>query len=100
MDLMIDSNHAYSLKEALEVLHMHFKKYIFQSLIKFCKLSRKVEDQDIFFFEEPVSPEMYHQYAELRQRTSIPIAGGECEYLRFGFKTLLESKSVDIIQVK
>ena len=42
--------------------------------------------------------EFYHQYSELRMRTSIPIAGGECEYLRFGFKTLLETKSVDIIQ--
>ena len=47
-----------------------------------------------------MSPELYHDYAELRMRTRIPIAGGECEYLRFGFKTLLESKSVDIIQVK
>ena len=59
----------------------------------------KVEDQNISFFEEPVSPEFYHQYAELRLKTSIPIAGGECEYLRHGFKTLLDSKSVDIIQV-
>jgi len=79
MELMIDSNHAYSLKEALE-------------------LARKVEDQNIAFFEEPVSPEFYHQYAEMRLRISIPIAGGECEYLRHGFKTLLDSKSVDIIQ--
>ena len=36
----------------------------------------------------------------MRLRISIPIAGGECEYLRHGFKTLLDSKSVDIIQVR
>ena len=81
MELMIDSNHAYSLKEAVE-------------------LARRVEDQNIGFFEEPISPEFYGQYSELRLRTSIPIAGGECEYLRHGFKTLLENKSVDIIQVQ
>lgn len=77
--LMIDSNHAYTYMEALE-------------------LSKKLEPFQISWFEEPVSPEFYEQYAELRQKTSIPIAGGECEYLRFGFHQLLKNKSVDIIQ--
>ncbi|TMM55770.1 mandelate racemase/muconate lactonizing enzyme family protein [Maribacter algarum] len=78
--LMIDSNHAYSLREAAE-------------------LSRAVEQYNIGFFEEPVSPEYYHHYKELRTKTTIPIAGGECEYLRYGFKTLLENDCVDILQV-
>lgn len=78
--LMIDSNHAYSLREATE-------------------LSRAVEKYDIGWFEEPVSPEYYHQYKELRSKTTIPIAGGECEYLRYGFQTLLENDCVDILQV-
>lgn len=77
--LMIDSNHAYTYMEALE-------------------LSKKLEPYLISWFEEPVSPEFYEQYAELRQKTTIPIAGGECEYLRFGFHQLLKNKSVDIIQ--
>lgn len=78
--LMIDSNHAYSLREAAE-------------------LARKLEGYDIEWFEEPVSPEFYHQYRELRSKTSIPIAGGECEYLRYGFQQLLQNDSVDILQV-
>ena len=77
--LMVDSNHAYTFNEAVE-------------------LSRKIEKYDIGWFEEPISPEFYEQYAELRQRTSIPISGGECEYLRFGFNQLIKNKSVDIIQ--
>ena len=77
--LMIDSNHAYTYTEALE-------------------LSKKLGKYEISWFEEPVSPEFYEQYAELRQKTTIPIAGGECEYLRFGFHQLLKNKSVDIIQ--
>lgn len=79
MQLMIDSNHAYTLREAAE-------------------LCRKIEKFDISWFEEPVSPEYYDQYNELRNKTTIPISGGECEYLRFGFHQLLRNKSVDIIQ--
>ncbi|ADV47759.1 mandelate racemase/muconate lactonizing enzyme family protein [Cellulophaga sp. E16_2] len=77
--LMIDSNHAYSYKEAIE-------------------LARKVEKYDISWFEEPVSPEDYSGYKKLRANTTIPIAGGECEYLKFGFKRLLENECVDIAQ--
>lgn len=79
IDLMIDSNHAYNLREAIQ-------------------LAKAVESYNIYWFEEPISPEYYEQYAELRSKTSIPIAGGECEYLRYGFQTLLQHKSVDIIQ--
>jgi len=77
--LMIDANHAYNLREAIH-------------------LAKAVEPYNIYWFEEPISPEYYEQYAELRTKTTIPIAGGECEYLRFGFQTLLQSKSVDIVQ--
>lgn len=77
--LMIDANHAYNLREAAH-------------------LAKALEPYNIFWFEEPISPEYYRQYSELRTKTSIPIAGGECEYLRFGFQTLLQSNSVDIIQ--
>lgn len=78
--LGVDANHAYSLREAKE-------------------LSRLIEPLDICWFEEPISPEFYEQYSELRSQTSIPIAGGECEYLRYGFHQLLKSNSVDILQI-
>lgn len=79
MKLMVDANHAYSCKEALELCH-------------------KMEKYDISWFEEPVSPEDYEGYRRLRKKTKIPIAGGECEYLKFGFKRLLENECVDIAQ--
>ncbi|WP_299255676.1 mandelate racemase/muconate lactonizing enzyme family protein [uncultured Aquimarina sp.] len=79
IQLMIDSNHAYNLREAVI-------------------LSQKIEKFNISWFEEPVSPEYYKQYNELRSKTNIPIAGGECEYLRFGFHQLLRNNSVDILQ--
>ncbi len=78
--LMVDANHAYSMREAVE-------------------LCRLMEPYEISWFEEPVSPEFYKHYRELREKTIIPIAGGECEYLRFGFHQLLENRSVDILQL-
>ena len=79
IQLMVDSNHAYTFREAVE-------------------LSKKIEKYDISWFEEPISPEFYEQYRQLREKTTIPIAGGECEYLRFGFNELIKNKSVDILQ--
>ena len=79
LQLMVDANHAYSLSEAL-------------------RFARQVEELDISFFEEPVSPEDYEGYRELRRRASIPIAGGECEYLLAGFRQLLSMRCVDIAQ--
>ena len=79
IELMVDANHAYSLSEAVS-------------------LARQIEPLDISFFEEPLSPEDYDGYRELRQRTSIPIAGGECEYLLAGFRQLLSMRCVDIAQ--
>ncbi|NJB85955.1 D-galactarolactone cycloisomerase [Lewinella marina] len=78
--LMVDANHAYSLREAAE-------------------LCQKIERFDIGWFEEPVSPEQYNHYRDLRCKTSIPISGGECEYLRFGHHQLLKNECVDILQI-
>ncbi len=79
ISLMVDANHGYSFSEAL-------------------RFAERIEPLNISFFEEPVSPEDYEGYAELRRRTSIPIAGGECEYLLAGFRRLLSGRCVDIAQ--
>lgn len=79
IELMIDSNHAFSLKEATQ-------------------LCNNLAGLNISWFEEPLSPELYEDYAELRKRTSIPIAAGECEFLRYGFLQLFRNKCIDIAQ--
>lgn len=80
IELMIDSNHAYSYDEAL-------------------KLSKKLEDQDIKWFEEPLSPEFYDQYSDFKSKSLIPVAAGECEYLRYGFQKLLDKNCIDFLQM-
>lgn len=79
MKLAVDSNHAYVLREAL-------------------MLARAIEPLDIYWFEEPLAPDDYQGYLELKKRTTIPLAAGECEFLRTGFKMLLENRCVDYIQ--
>lgn len=77
--LMIDANHAYARHEAIA-------------------LARALADQGIGWFEEPISPEDYEGYRELRQQSAMPIAGGECEYLCAGFRHLAINQCVDVAQ--
>jgi len=77
--LMVDANHAYNSSEAIE-------------------LARKIERFDIHWFEEPVPPEDLDGYREVRKKSKILIAGGECEYTRFGFRNLINLRAVDILQ--
>jgi D-galactarolactone cycloisomerase len=77
--LMVDANHAYNAPEAI-------------------RLARAMEPYDLTWFEEPVPPEDLDGYVELRAATTIPIAGGECEYTRFGFRQLIARRAVDYLQ--
>ena len=77
--LMVDANHAYDAVAAI-------------------RLGRMIEPHDIGWFEEPVPPEDVAGCRAVKAALSIPIAGGECEFTRFGFRDLLVSRAVDIIQ--
>ena len=61
-------------------------------------MGRKVEEHEIGWFEEPVSPLDPRSYLEVKRRLRIPIAGGEAEYTRFGFEPLLRLRAVDYAQ--
>src|ERR1700742_1231230 len=62
------------------------------------KLARELEQYDIAWFEEPVSPDDHAGQAEVRRSTIIPIASGEREFTRFDFADLLERRALDIAQ--
>jgi D-galactarolactone cycloisomerase len=77
--LMVDANHAYDTVAAV-------------------RLGRMIERYDIGWFEEPVPPEDLAGYRAVKAALSIPVAGGECEYTRFGFRDVLTSQAIGIIQ--
>ena len=77
--LMVDANHAFDAVAAI-------------------RLGRMIEPHDIGWFEEPVPPEDLSGYRAVKAALTIPIAGGECEFTRFGFRDLLVARAVDIVQ--
>ena len=77
VELMIDANYKYSYSEALE-------------------LCNRIKDYNIGWFEEPVYGNDEDLLADLRMRTSIPIAAGQNEGHRFRHRKLIEGGAVDI----
>jgi D-galactarolactone cycloisomerase len=79
VELMVDANHAYDPATAI-------------------RLGRAFERLEVRWFEEPVIPEDLEGYAEVSRALDMPVAGGEAEFTRFGFRRLLEARAVDIVQ--
>lgn len=77
--MMIDTNHAYSVADAV-------------------RLGRALAPVDLRWYEEPVAAEDLAGYAELRAKLDVPVAGGENEFTAFGFRRLLEARAVDVAQ--
>ena len=62
------------------------------------RLARRLEEFDLSWFEEPVSPDDHPGLAEVRRSTVIPIATGEREFTRFDFEDLFLHRALDIAQ--
>jgi L-alanine-DL-glutamate epimerase-like enolase superfamily enzyme len=77
--LMVDAHGTWSVREAQ-------------------RFARKVEDCDLDWLEEPVSPDNIRGQAEVRAATDIPIAAGESEQTRFAFRDLIAAGAVDVCQ--
>lgn len=77
--LLVDANHGYNAAAAV-------------------RMGRLMEPFDIRFFEEPVPPEDRDGYRKVRAENPIPVAGGECEFTRYGFRDLIAGGCVDVVQ--
>ena len=77
---MADANHAYAFKEAFLV-------------------GQALDELNAAWFEEPVAPEDRDGYRNLRAKLKTPIAGGEAEFTRWGWRDLLAGATcLDIAQ--
>jgi L-alanine-DL-glutamate epimerase-like enolase superfamily enzyme len=79
VDLLVDGNNAYTSYQAI-------------------KLARKMEEYDIFWFEEPVATEDIEGSAAVAAAIDTPLAAGENEFTRYGFRDLIINKAIDIAQ--
>ncbi len=77
--LMVDANHCFSVPVAI-------------------RLGRKLEELDIDWFEEPISPEDIDGYIEVTRALDMAVAGGENEFTRWGFRDVIVRKAMDIVQ--
>ena len=77
--VMVDANNAYRHYQAIE-------------------FARKAEKYDVFWFEEPVEPDDYIGQAEITRATGMPVAAGENEYTRYGFRDMINHRAADILQ--
>jgi L-alanine-DL-glutamate epimerase-like enolase superfamily enzyme len=76
--LMVDANCAYRAYEAIQ-------------------FAKRVEEYDPFWFEEPIAPDDYEGHRRIAAATTIPIATGENEYTRYGFRDLIATGAVPIL---
>jgi L-alanine-DL-glutamate epimerase-like enolase superfamily enzyme len=79
VEIYVDANGGYSAKQAID-------------------LSRRFEDYDVKWFEEPVLADDIEGLAEIARATTIPVASGEHEYTKYGFRELIGRRAVDIVQ--
>lgn len=61
-------------------------------------LMKELEPYRLMFVEEPVLIENFEVFKDLRRHTVTPIATGERNFTRWGFKDIITSGCVDIIQ--
>lgn len=78
--LMVDGNARYSLEEASAMIP-------------------RFEEAGVFWLEEPFAPEDLDSFIALQSlRRNIPLAAGENEFGVLGFRELMDSGSVQIVQ--
>ena len=61
-------------------------------------IGRQLEEEGVFWLEEPLPPEHIDGYAELARNLDLAIACGESDFTRFAFREFIVRKAVDIIQ--
>ncbi len=79
VEIFVDANNGYYAKQAI-------------------RMSRKFEDYDVGWFEEPVLADDIQGLATISAATNIPVATGEHEYTKYGFKELISRGGADIVQ--
>lgn len=62
------------------------------------QVAEVLKDLRIFYYEEPAHPLNVENFAQIKSKTSIPIATGERLYTRQGYRPFFEKRLLDVIQ--
>ncbi|WP_372622800.1 mandelate racemase/muconate lactonizing enzyme family protein [Falsiroseomonas sp.] len=77
--LTVDANGNYTADAVLESMH-------------------RIAEHDIHWYEEPVAPQDWGGYAELRGRAPIPVATGEAHYALFDHRRIIDGRLAAVLQ--
>ncbi|MDA1098682.1 MAG: mandelate racemase/muconate lactonizing enzyme family protein [Proteobacteria bacterium] len=78
VDLMADANQGFTVNHAI-------------------RLGRALEPYNLVWFEEPVQAYDLAGSARVAAEIDTPVASGETEYARYGFRDMLERQSADVL---
>ena len=62
------------------------------------RIGKNLEEFYLLWYEEPIDAFDVDAYRQLHDKVNIPIATGERLYTRYGFRRIIESRGVDIVQ--
>ncbi len=79
IDLLVDANEAWDMPTAMRFIQL-------------------TADYDIYWLEEPVAPDDAGGFAQLAALGRVPIAAGENEYTRYGFRDCIQNRAVHVVQ--
>lgn len=90
LTLMVDANKGWAVRAVDEEERWSFAEAL--------AVARDLEPLDIAWLEEPLPRHDYRGYARLRERTGVPIAGGEFNDGPHEVRELLRHGAVDVLQ--
>ena len=61
-------------------------------------VGQKILDDDLFWYEEPITSDDVAGYREIRKALNVRIAGGEMLQGRWAFRDLIQERGLDIVQ--
>lgn len=77
--LMVDANTAYNPTTAI-------------------KVGRMLEKYDVFWFEEPITPDNLEGYKEVCRALDVPVCGAETFFSKHQWKSFIAQNAIDIVQ--
>ena len=79
VELMVDANNGWDANTAI-------------------RFGRMIEPYDPYWFEEPVHADDFRGAAKVAAALDVPVASGENEYTRWGFRDLIEQDAAEVVQ--
>lgn len=62
------------------------------------RVAKEIEPYRPMWLEEPIRPENVEAMTKLAEHVDIPLASGECNYMKHEFRAILAAQCLDIIQ--